>query len=350
MLGVVYEHPEWFVPLFAELDRRGVAYRRVLADQLEFGPAEREVEFALVFNRMSPSAYLRGHQRAIFAAQQYLAYLEQLKVPTINGLAAYTLELSKARQLQLLAQLQLPAPKTRVLNATEKLTTAAHQLEFPVIVKPNVGGSGARMRRFESAAELQQACNDKELEDLFEIDGTALVQEYHPPIGGSIVRVEVLDGEFLYAIRIYNDPNDGFNLCPADICQVADDTLLSQDRLAGVDALDLCPVEVTAKPGRKIDAVRPPDWVIDAVLKIAEAGKLDLGGVEYLESDRDGELYFYDINALSNFVTDAPNLVGFDPFERLGALVEQRLQQAYARVPGHGAKALSGLATPRSVG
>jgi|GEM_PF-6616163 len=28
-LGVVYEHPEWFAPLFAELDRRGIPYDRV---------------------------------------------------------------------------------------------------------------------------------------------------------------------------------------------------------------------------------------------------------------------------------------------------------------------------------
>src|SRR5689334_13488868 len=148
MLGVLYEHPEWFEPLFAELDRRGVAYRRILADQLEFTPAERESEYALVFNRMSPSAYLRGHARAIFTAHHYLAHLEQLGVPTINGLEAYTLELSKARQLHLLAQLELSAPATRVVNTTEGLQHAAQRLEFPVIVKPNVGGSGARMRRF----------------------------------------------------------------------------------------------------------------------------------------------------------------------------------------------------------
>src|SRR5947209_242443 len=121
MLGILYEHPEWFEPLFAELDRRGLPYRRILADQLNFAPDARESEYALVFNRMSPSAYLRGHARAIFAAQHYLAHLEQLGVATINGLAAYSLELSKARQLQLLAQLGLPAPRTRVVNATHAL-------------------------------------------------------------------------------------------------------------------------------------------------------------------------------------------------------------------------------------
>lgn len=56
--------------------------------------------------------------------------------------------------------------------------------------------------------------------------------------------------------------------------------------------------------------------MIDAVLRIARAGHLDVGGVEYLVAARDGRSYVYDINALSNFVTDAPTVVGFDPHAR----------------------------------
>jgi hypothetical protein len=61
----------------------------------------------------------------------------------------------------------------------------------------------------------------------------------------------------------------------------------------------------------------PPPAIVDAVERIAFAAGLDVGGVEYLVDDRDGEAYFYDINALSNFVADATRVVGFDPFERL---------------------------------
>ncbi len=31
--AIFYEHPEWFKPLFTELDRRDVAYDRVLAHE-----------------------------------------------------------------------------------------------------------------------------------------------------------------------------------------------------------------------------------------------------------------------------------------------------------------------------
>jgi hypothetical protein len=52
-----------------------------------------------------------------------------------------------------------------------------------------------------------------------------------------------------------------------------------------------------------------------------------VGGIEYLVDDRDGKHYFYDINALSNFVADAPNVVGFDPFVNLVDYLEQRNQK-----------------------
>ena len=52
--------------------------------------------------------------------------------------------------------------------------------------------------------------------------------------------------------------------------------------------------------------------------------KIDVGGIEYMIDDRDGRLVYYDVNALSNFVADAVNVVGFDPFARLVDYLEQR--------------------------
>ena len=77
-LAIYYEHPEWFLPLFAELDRRGVACERLLAQQHTFDPAVRTSPYALVVNRMSPSAFKRGHTQAIFGTLPYLAYLKDI--------------------------------------------------------------------------------------------------------------------------------------------------------------------------------------------------------------------------------------------------------------------------------
>jgi hypothetical protein len=38
-IGVLYEHPDWFKPLFAELDRRGVAYEEIHAARHGFHPS-----------------------------------------------------------------------------------------------------------------------------------------------------------------------------------------------------------------------------------------------------------------------------------------------------------------------
>jgi hypothetical protein len=52
------------------------------------------------------------------------------------------------------------------------------------------------------------------------------------------------------------------------------------------------------------------------------ASGIEVGGIEYMIDDRDGSLVYYDVNALSNFVADAPRVVGFDPFARLADYLE----------------------------
>ncbi len=64
--------------------------------------------------------------------------------------------------------------------------------------------------------------------------------------------------------------------------------------------------------------------IIAQVEEISRAAHLDVGGIEYLVDDRDGKHYFYDINALSNFVADAQNVIGFDPFVRLVDYLAER--------------------------
>ena len=318
-IAVLYEHPEWFRPLFAELARRGRPPEGILAQRHRYDPSASESPYSLVVNRVSPSSYLRGHAAAIFHAGQYLSHLEAISVPIVNGTRAYAMELSKARQLSLLAALGLPHPRSRVVNHPSQIEPAARELAYPLIVKPNIGGSGALMRRFDGPDELRQALAAGELDGIVGLDQTAVVQEYHPQRGGSIVRVECLDDGLLYAIRIHNDPSQGFNLCPADICQVPEPA----GAPAAAGAFDNCAVDAV-KAQRKIEVADPPAWVVEGVLTIFREAGIDVGGVEYLQSERDGQIYLYDVNALSNFVTDAPTLVGFDPFARLVDYIELR--------------------------
>ena len=310
-IAIYHEHPDWFKPLFAELDRRGIPYVRLDAAAHVWDPAERESPYSLVVNRASPSAYLRGNAQSTFHTLHWLKHLERLGVPVINGSAVYTNELSKALQLDVLEELGLPYPRARVINHGSQAPIAARGLRFPVLVKANIGGSGAGIQRFDTAAALQQAAEDGAID--LGVDSTALVQELAPLRDDRITRVEVLDGKFLYAINVYPS-GDSFNLCPADACQTTDGTELERTFCAA-DA---------GKNGMRVEAAQPPQSIIDAVEQIAERVQLDIGGIEYLIDDRDGKPYFYDINALSNFVADAPNVIGFDPFGRFVDYIEVR--------------------------
>jgi hypothetical protein len=306
---ILYEHPLWFEPLFAELDRRGVLHARLHANELVFDPGEQKLPYGVVLNRMSPSAWTRGHANAIFHTLHFLAYLKDIGHEVVNGHAAFEVEISKARQCALFARLGVRYPRARGVNDLRQLEAAAEGLRFPVLIKPNIGGSGAGIRSFATPAELRDAVAAGSVE--LGLDGTALVQEQLPAADQSVIRIEILGGEFLYAIRLRLLPGS-FNLCPADYCE-----------LPGI-------ADGVSGRGLPIERYDPPENLIEDAKRIVAAAGMELGGVEYLVNERDGLPYFYDINALSNFVANAPEVIGFDPFVDLVDFLLERTRPPVA--------------------
>ena len=304
-IAIYFEHPDWFRPLFAELDRRATPYVKIDARCHSYDATSREKKYALLFNRMSASAYLRGNEQGIFFTRAFLAHVESTGTRVINGHEAFAIEVSKAAQLSLLQSLGVLYPNSRVINCVEAATGAGVTIGFPLIVKPNIGGRGAGIVRLNSAAEFEAAIAAGQIS--LGIDNTALVQEFIPPRDGHITRVETLGGKFLYAMKVFTT-GENFNLCPAEICQT---------ETAGVCLAD------GPKAGLKIEPCQPPAEIIETVERIVAAAGIDVGGVEYITDDRDGRVLFYDINALSNFVADAPRILGFDPHARLVDYLEQ---------------------------
>jgi glutathione synthase/RimK-type ligase-like ATP-grasp enzyme len=163
-------------------------------------------------------------------------------------------------------------------------------------LKANIGGSGAGIVRYQSREELLMSIEQGTIPH--SIDGVLLVQDYVPARGGTIIRIETLAGKFLYAIEVTTG-GDSFDLCPADAC--------------------------LAQPGReatRMTAVTPAPEIIGAAEEIARAVGLAVGGVELIIDDRDGVARFYDINAMSNFVADPLNVLGWDPHDRLVDFLE----------------------------
>ena len=313
-LAFLYEHPQWFNPIFQELDRRGATYRRIHAPEHFYAAGETAPPFRVLFNRMSPSADRREHGSAIFHTVAWLGQLELQGIRVLNGTEAFRFEVSKALQLSLLSSLGIPYPKSRILHDPRHAVAAAEGLRYPVVVKPNVGGSGAGIVRFNSKQELQAAIDGGTLHLGF--DHIGLVQEFIPARGGHITRVETLAGKYLYAIKVHLT-GETFDLCPADICQTA----------RGESLANACVIE-GAKAGLKVEGYTPPAEVIDAVERIVRAAGIDVGGIEYVIDDRDGQIYYYDVNALSNFVADATRVIGFNPFVNLADFLEAEVAHA----------------------
>jgi hypothetical protein len=296
-LAVYYEHPVWFEPLFRTLDKRGVDYVKLSILDHAFDPADWSAPAPVVLNRLAMSSFLRQDEHAVFYSQAALGHWEAAGARVINGPAAMAIDANKARQLSLFTQLGLAIPASRVVHRQADAARVAAELRAPLIVKPNIGGSGSGVTRYEDAAEVAMWAADKGLPPA--IDNVTLVQEYVPARDGRVIRCELLAGKFLYAIAL-NGAGTTFDLCPADACMVD-------------------------KPTITIEAYTPPPEIIAAVEAVSRAGHFDVCGIEYMIDDRDGVARFYDINGLSNFVADPLNVLGWDPHENLVDFLEQEI-------------------------
>lgn len=299
-LLVIHEHPEWQKPLFAALERRGVRFAAYDLKRAAFA-VDALPEARLYFNQASPSAYVRGNDRAVPLGMGLIRALEARGKRVLNGSKAFWFELSKTTQASLLHELGLQTPRTLVFNDFEALVTVARDFPFPALIKPEQGGSGARMFLVESLAEVERLLAMQP--DLWSPDNLLLLQELVPyDRDHGIVRMEFLGGELLYAMRVVS--HGRFNLCPSETCNPD-----SGEGECQVDLTPAPPVEFHAYP-------EVSRMTVEAAQRIARAGHLDVCGIECIETNH-GPV-FYDINANSNLrLPVAMAYGGFDPFERV---------------------------------
>ena len=299
-LVVLFEHPEWQKPLWAALDKRGLRYAKYDLKRAAFDPDEVPAA-PLYFNQASPSAYVRGNARAVPFALSFMRSLELGGARVLNGSRAFLLELSKTAQAALMKRLGVEHPRTLAFNdpevALERWTGG-----WPALVKPEQGGSGARMFLLNGPDELRVLLRD---ESLWLPDNLLMLQEYFPAVDPArgIIRMEFLGGKLLYAMRVVS--HGAFNLCPSVAC--------NPEEGSGEESHCALPV---AKPVEFYPYPEVPRQAVEMGERIMAAGGLDVGGIEYLEA-ADGRLIFYDVNANSNLRAPIGQAFGFDPFERV---------------------------------
>ena len=302
-LIVLHEHPEWQKPLFAALERRGVSFVPFDVTRAAFSNVE-PLRARLYFNQASPSAYVRGQTRAVPLALAFMRSLELLGARVLNGADVFALELSKSAQATLLRTLGIDCPRSITFNDVRALRVHAGELRWPALLKPDQGGSGARIQVAESLAHVEAIFRNDPT--IWLPDNLFLLQEYlpHDPDQG-IVRLEFLGGELLYAMRVKT--HGRFNLCPSPVCNP--DEGVGACAVPADHGVDAAPVEFVPFPDV------PPE-AVETAKRIVRAARLDVGGIEYLDTD-DGRRVFYDINANSNLRPSVAAAFGFDPFERV---------------------------------
>src|SRR5580765_8426753 len=153
-LVVLHEHPEWQKPLFAALERRAVSFAPFDLTRAAFSNVE-PPQARLYFNQASPSAYLRGHTRAVPLALAYMRSLELQGARVLNGANVFALELSKSAQATLLRTLGIDCPYSITFNDVSALRSYAHLIRWPALLKPDQGGSGARIQVVESMEAVE---------------------------------------------------------------------------------------------------------------------------------------------------------------------------------------------------
>jgi hypothetical protein len=284
-LYVIHENPDWYAPLAAAFEKAGLAHEQWLLgeaviDLTEAPPA------GVFWSRMSASSHTRGHPYAKDQTRGVLAWLESHGRTVVNGRRVLDLEMSKVEQLAALSAAGFDVPRTVAVAGTSELTAAAGKLPAPFISKHNQGGKGLGVRLFNSHDEFDAYVSGPDYEP--PVDGITLLQEYLQAAEPRITRVEIVGGEFIYAITA-DTARGGFQLCPADACAIGP--------ASGGEA------ESEAEPSLFALRAGFNDPVIGQYIDFAARHGIGIAGFEFIETV-DGRLVTYDINTTTNYNAD----------------------------------------------
>ncbi|MGZ0190150.1 MAG: ATP-grasp domain-containing protein [Alphaproteobacteria bacterium] len=301
---ILHENDEWLPPFRAAFEEAGLNHKEW---HLSTGSIDLSAppEHAIYYSRMSASAHTRGHENAPALAQAVLNWLELHGRQILNGSRALYFETSKVAQYTALEALGIPTPATVAAAGRQALVDAAERFDhWPVIVKPNRGGKGLGVQRFENLADLQAfAANPEALAD--SVDGIWLLQELFETTDGAISRAEFIDGKFHYAIQVVT--GGSFELCPAEACDINDG------------------------PSFTITQDIPAD-LIASYERFLAANHISIAGIEFARTV-DGRVLTYDINTNTNFNPAAEQAAGVTSGPaRLAEAVQERLAQGAPQI------------------
>ncbi|QPA30894.1 ATP-grasp domain-containing protein [Thermaerobacillus caldiproteolyticus] len=309
---IIHENREWTIHLTRRLEELDLPYEEWFLDEgivdLSVIPPE-----GVFYSRMSASSHTRDHRFAPELTEAVLSWLERHGRRVLNGSRALRLEVSKVNQYMALNVHGIRTPKTIAAVGKKQIIEAAKQLgSASFITKHNRAGRGLGVQLFHSVEALQQYVESTAFED--SVDGITLVQEYIQAPEPFITRCEFVGGKFIYAVRV--DTSEGFELCPADACQIGD---------------LFCPVgETAARPKFEIiDDFSDP--IIEKYEQFLRANDIHIAGIEFIR-DRNGDIFTYDVNTNTNYNSEAEARAGKFGMLEVAKFLGEELKQLSSSV------------------
>jgi hypothetical protein len=282
---VLHENSPWIEPLSAALAELGLPHEEWFLNEGGV-PFDRVPPEGVFYNRMSASSHTRGHRFGPELTQQVLTWLERHGRRVVNNHRALYLEISKLAQYAALERAGARTPRTAAAVGDRQVVKAAQGFgPGPYILKPNRGGKGLGVQLFRSVEAIEAHLAALPAEET-PIDGVWLVQEYLRAPEPFITRCEFIGGRFHYAVRV--DTSEGFELCPADVCNVTD---------------AFCPAE-TPKTN-KFTVVRDfDDAILETYALFLKQNGIEIAGIEFIR-DAEGQIFTYDVNTNTNYNAQA---------------------------------------------
>ncbi|HEY3531714.1 MAG TPA: alpha-L-glutamate ligase [Casimicrobiaceae bacterium] len=315
---VIHENDAWVEPLRAAFAELRLPYTEwfIARGTLDLGS---EPPLGVFYNRMSASSHTRGHRYAAELTGGYLAWLEAHGRRVVNDSRALALEVSKMAQYAALAREGIRVPRTIAAVGRDEIVAAAKSMRGRFITKHNRAGKGLGVRLFDDVDALARYVDSDAFED--SVDGVTLIQQYIESPDASITRVEFVGGRLLYAVRV--DTSQGFELCPADVCQIDD---------------AFCPVgESAPAPAPRfqvIDGFAHP--IVERYRRFLAGNGIGIAGIEFIR-DRSGELYTYDVNTNTNYNSDAEREAGVSGMRAIATYLGSELARIESSTPARAA-------------
>lgn len=310
---VIHENSAWVEPLQAAFQELGLPYEEWFLDEgtldLSVPPPE-----GVFYNRMSASSHTRDHRYAPEYTAAVLSWLEAHGRRVVNNSRALQLEVSKVAQYAALQNYGVKTPRTIAAVGRQNIIEAARQMTGSFITKHNRAGKGLGVQLFHSIDALQDYVNGEQFDP--SVDGITLIQQYIRAPQPYITRVEFVGGKFLYAVRV--DTSLGFELCPADVCQIGD---------------VFCPVGETAPaaPAPRFHIIEDFDNpIIQRYQRFIAENGIEIAGIEFIVDDA-GEIYTYDVNTNTNYNSDAEEAAGLYGMRAIARYLGEQLHELNTR-------------------